>query len=126
MLGEIEYFLDSYALIALLSASENYKDIEISHGVTTQLNLMEVQYFLHRKGIKDQEIKDTLNYMLPMCVTYSPIDAFDSVKFRFTNKKQKLSYVDSLGYTLAKKRGIEFVTGDMQFEGMKNVRFLKA
>ena len=126
MPGGIEYFLDSYALIAILSGSENYKKIDISKGITTLVNLMEVQYYYHRKGANNEKIKDTLNYMLPMCISYSPIDAFESVKFRFNRKKQKLSYVDCLGYTLAKKRGIDFVSGDMQFEDMDNVRFLKS
>ena len=125
MHGEIKYYLDSYAIIALLNGSENYAEIDLSRGITTQLNLMEVQYYLHRKGISDEEIKDTLNYMLPMCISYSPIDCFESVRFRYDNKKKRLSYVDSLGYTLAKKRGIKFVTGDKEFKGMKNVSFIK-
>ncbi len=126
MLGAIEYFLDSYALIAILSGSEHYKEIDLNNGITTLSNLMEVQYYYHRKGVNDERIKDKLDYMLPMCISYSPIDCFDSVKFRFEKKDKKLSYVDSLGYTLARKRGVEFVTGDAQFSGMEGVRFLRA
>jgi uncharacterized protein len=125
MLGEIEYYLDSYALIAILEGNTNYRKVDMSHGVTTLLNLMEVQYYLHSKGIPDEEIKDTLNYMLPMCINYSPIDSFDSVKFRFENKAAKLSYVDCLGYMLAKKRNLEFVTGDEGFRHFENVMFIK-
>jgi predicted nucleic acid-binding protein len=120
------YYFDSYALIGILSGSGNYEGFKLSEGLTTLLNLMEVQYYLHKEGIKEEEIKDTLNYMLPMCIGYSASDCFDAVKFRFKNKKRKLSYVDCLGYVLAKRRGITFVTGDKEFSDLPNVTFIRA
>jgi len=38
------------------------------------------------------------------------------------NKNKKLSYVDCIGYIMAKSRNIRFLTGDEQF---KNAKFIK-
>lgn len=61
-----------------------------------------------------------------MCVGYSAPDCFDAVKFRFRNKERRLSYVDCLGYVLAKRRGATFVTGDKEFSDLPNVTFVRA
>ena len=39
--------------------------------------------------------------------------------------RRDVSYVDCLGYTLAKKLGVKFLTGDEQFKDMENVEFVK-
>ena len=35
------------------------------------------------------------------------------------------SIPDAIGYTIAKKYNIRFLTGDKDFEGMENVEFVK-
>ena len=49
----------------------------------------------------------------------------ESMDFRREHYKQNISYVDCLGYIIARKMKISFLTGDMQFEGMGNVKFVK-
>ena len=120
-----KYFLDSYAVIAILSGSREYAKIKLSEGSTTLLNLMEVQYFLHKEGIKEDEIRETLSKLLPICITFPASDCFEAVKFRYSKKDRRLSYVDCLGYILAKNRKLIFVTGDKEFNGMPNVLFLR-
>ena len=46
-------------------------------------------------------------------------------EFRFANYKRDLSYIDCVGYILAKKRGVKFLTGDEQFKAFENVEFVK-
>ena len=46
-------------------------------------------------------------------------------EFRLNNYKRELSYIDCLGYILAKKRGFKFLTGDEQFKYFDNVEFVK-
>jgi predicted nucleic acid-binding protein len=36
-----------------------------------------------------------------------------------------LSFVDGIGYTLARKQGLTFLTGDPAFEGMQGVEFVR-
>jgi len=45
--------------------------------------------------------------------------------FRYKNKKRKLSMVDCIGYVMAGKLGIKFLTGDKEFEKLDNVEFVK-
>ena len=46
-------------------------------------------------------------------------------EFRALFKKRDLSYVDCIGYTMAKMRNVKFLTGDRQFEDLENVEFVK-
>ena len=45
--------------------------------------------------------------------------------FRLQNKSLNLSYVDCIGYVLARSSGLKFLTGDIQFKDMSNVEFVK-
>ena len=87
---------------------------------------METQYSMRKRGAGDNEIKKTLSDLLPLCIGFSEEDCFDSVKFRYDNRKGKMSYIDCLGYVLAKNNKIPFLTGDKAFENLPNVKFVKA
>ena len=50
---------------------------------------------------------------------------FDAMKFRLRHKKKKFSYADSIGYVLAKKNNLVFLTSDKEFRGMENVEFVE-
>jgi len=45
-------------------------------------------------------------------------------EFKLKNKKKKLSYIDCIGYILAKKRNVKFLTGDKEFKEFENVEFV--
>jgi predicted nucleic acid-binding protein len=125
MPGEIKYFFDTYAIVAILDDAKEYQGFEINKGVTTTLNLMETQYSMHKRGAKDAEIKRTLSNLSPLCIGFSEESCFDSVKFRYENRKRELSYIDCLGYVLAKKNGVPFLTGDKGFKELPNVKFVR-
>ena len=125
MLGGTEYFFDSYAILARIFGAEGYADFSTSNGVTTLLNLMEVQYSLYRRGLKDEGIRGLLKEIRPMCIGFSDDDCYEAVKFRYGNRRKGLSYIDCLGYVLAKKNRVLFLTGDKGFEGLPNVKFVK-
>ena len=46
-------------------------------------------------------------------------------EFRLLNKSRKLSYADCIGYIIARRYGLKFLTGDKQFSDMPNVEFVK-
>ena len=50
---------------------------------------------------------------------------FDAMKFRLKRKNQNLSYADCIGYTLAGKHNLKFLTGDKEFKNMENVEFVQ-
>jgi len=119
------YFFDSYAFYELLDGNPNYDpySYEISI-VTTKLNLMELHYGLLRKygkKVADRYYDDFLKF----CVDVDDDSIKEANELKYFYKKRKLSYIDCLGYLIAKKRNVKFLTGDKQFEDMANVEFIK-
>ena len=118
------YFFDSYAIIELIRGNEKYNFIKEEIITTSAMNLAEVYYALlldQNKEIADKII-ESLN--LDLIEITSEI-AMDSALFRFKNKKLKLSYIDCIGYLLAKNSNLLFLTGDKQFENLSDVEFVK-
>lgn len=128
MEGE-EFFLDSYAIFAMVEGKESYKRFYgITKIVTTKLNLMEVYYTcLMRKNEDYAEF--AFNRFKEFCVEISDEDLKDSMKFKTGIKrampKSNISYVDAVGYAVSKKHGVKFLTGDSEFEGLDNVEFVR-
>ena len=52
-------------------------------------------------------------------------DIIEASQMKFRYKKESLSFTDCLGYVLAKKNHLKFLTGDNQFEHKENVEFVK-
>lgn len=121
------YFYDSYAIIEYFDKNPKYKRYFTEHtGILTVPNLMEVSYGLHKHfGFKSTVA--ALEAFLPRVVSFELPDIDEAMKLRFALEKKKLdiSYVDALGYYLAKKHGIKFLTGDRHFEHMDNVEYVK-
>jgi len=122
---EETYFFDTYALYEILVGSQNYskyaRDIKI---VTTRLNLIELHYRILRelgKAVADEKY----DYFKKFIISISDDVIKKANEFRCKNKKQKLSYVDCIGYVLATTRGMRFLTGDNAFKGMDGVEFVK-
>jgi len=119
------FFHDSYAIIEYINGNSKYRKYFTYHeGITTLYNVMEVYYTTLRiEGeVKAKRILETLK-----SITISPSfsDVEDSMKFRLKHKNKKFSYADCLGYSLAKKNKMKFLTGDRGFKGIKNVEFVK-
>ncbi len=49
----------------------------------------------------------------------------EAIKFRHKNKKSGISFFDAVGYIFSLKKGLQFVTGDKEFEKFKGVEFRK-
>ncbi len=119
------FFFDTYAFYEIIIGNENYKnftkDIKI---VTTQLNLMELYY--HILSLYSKE--DSLELFRRYEEFIVPIDnntIIEAMDFRKNNYKRNLSYTDCIGYVMAKKLGVKFLTGDKEFKDMPNVEFVK-
>ena len=121
----LSFFFDSYAFYEIIVGNPSYmpftKDTKI---VTTQLNLMEMYYrilSLHDKKTALELFRRYAEFTIPVNNDII-IEAMD---FRKQNYKKDLSYVDCIGYTIAKKMNIQFLTGDRQFKDIPNVKFVK-
>jgi len=45
--------------------------------------------------------------------------------FKYENKNKNFSFIDCVGYVLAKENNLIFLTGDRAFRGMMNVELVK-
>ena len=61
------------------------------------------------------------DYLVPIDLDVIPA----AMDFKLANKAKRVSYADAIGYQLAKKYGVKFLTGDRAFKGLANVDFVK-
>ena len=120
----MSYFFDSYAIIEAMKASKAYQRFEKEEVVTTAANLEEVFYYCLREG-KFAEYKTALQRLKPTIISPVLDDWEDAALMKFSHKKKNLSLIDCLGYKMAIKNELKFLTGDRQFEGFHNVEFVK-
>jgi predicted nucleic acid-binding protein len=119
------YFFDTYTFYEIIEGNDNYKPYSKGIAIiTTKLNLMELHY-----GLLLSYGKETANKyydeFVPFCVDIDDTTIKMANEFRASFKKRHLSYVDCLGYVIAKLRNIKFLTGDQQFSDLDNVEFVK-
>ena len=91
-------------------------------------NLLELAYAL----IKDFEPSQTLNILTQVQAHIQVIepsieDLVNASKLRLKARQEErnLSLINCLGYVIAKRLGIKFLTGDREFKGLENVEFVK-
>jgi predicted nucleic acid-binding protein len=120
------YFFDTYALISITHGKEAYRKYSECEVVTTRLNLMEAYYQLLRES---DAVTAGLYYdgALRHAVDFTDADVKMAMKFRLEMKRKglNLSYMDAMGYTIASRLKIKFLTGDREFEGLPNVEYVK-
>ncbi len=120
----MDYYFDTYAIIELLKDNPSYhkfKDVAI---ITGAFNIAETHHYLieFASESKADKLINNLNIIL---IESDKETAVEASKFRFKNKKLKMSYADCLGYSISLKNNLIFVTGDDAFENMENVEFIK-
>ncbi|MBI2670903.1 PIN domain-containing protein [Candidatus Woesearchaeota archaeon] len=119
------YFYDTYAFFEIIKGNRNYN--KFSSGVaivTTRLNLMELYYGLlvkFNKNIADKYYDELLKYIIDI----DDETIKQAMVFRVLHKIKNLSYVDCVGYIIAKQRNIKFLTGDKEFKDLDNIEFVK-
>jgi len=114
--------LDTYALIEIYKGNPKFI-IYLEKGcIVTDVTLAEFYSVLLR-----EENEQTADYWIKKFETHSfPVSReilLEAVKFRRKNNKTNISFFDAVGYIYARKRGLSFVTGDKEFEGLRGVEF---
>ena len=118
------YFFDSYAIMEISNGNSNYVPYINSNVILTKLNLFEIFYStILQKG--EGEAQKLFEDYKEFIIDFSLNDIKEAAKLRFKFRERKLSMVDCIGYILAKKLGIKFLTGDKEFEDLLNVEFVK-
>lgn len=119
------YFYESYAIIGYLEGNAQYrKFFEKAEGATTIYNLLEVYYaYLRKHG--ERVAEEILGVCEKWIIAPFASDVGSAMKLKLESRKRRLSYIDCLGYVMAKREGLRFLTGDKEFESMENVEFVK-
>lgn len=123
MIEEV-YFFDSYAVMEIAYENQNYKDYSDKNPVLTKLNLFEIFYHILRESGEEDANKVFQKYF-SFAVDFNENVIKEAARFRLEHKKRNLSMTDCIGYIIAKKLGIKFLTGDKEFENLDNVEFVK-
>lgn len=116
------FFFDTYAIIEIANGSENYKAYLDATPILTKLNLFELFYFFLREAGREKSMFYLLQYG-QFAVDFDEGDIDKAGALKLTNKK--LSMADCIGYIVALKNNVKFLTGDREFREIKNVEFVK-
>ena len=120
---DADYFFDTYAIIEIVEGSENYREYSDKPIITSFYNIYEFTYYLLREYEREkaEEVLDKLNYNI---IRPEKEHLFPATKTKLENKDQQLSYVDCMGYQLAKENNLKFLTGDIEFKEKENVEYV--
>ena len=119
-----ELFFDSYAIIEIIKGNIGYQRFSSMNIVTTKLNLFEVYYSMLR-DYDENKAEKTLASYIKFVIDFDENVIREATKFRLDNKPKNLSMTDCIGYILAKKLGIKFLTGDEKFKDVENVEYVE-
>jgi len=96
-------------------------------GVTTWLQLMETYCVLLRNGKTVAEAGEVTSSFEGHLLDFSfrDVQAAMTLRLAWHRRRKRISYVDALGYHLARERGLKFLTGDPEFRGAPGVTFMR-
>ncbi len=118
------YFFDTYAIIEMLNNSSSYEFAKDETITTSVLNIAEIYNIILRE--KGKNAADawyaTIQYKL---LEITPPIIVEAVYFRYLNRRDNISLADTVGYTLALRHKLRFLTGDSKFKNFSNVEFVK-
>jgi len=120
-----KFFFDTYALVEISKGNPRYKPYTGGIKIMlNKLNLLEYVYFLIREK-REHQINDVFNELTKFNVDYNDDILVKAAKMKYKFSKEKLSFIDCIGYFLAKKHNVKFLTGDNKFKDKENVEFVK-
>jgi len=117
------YFFDTYSLFEITNRNENYRKYFEEEIITSTLNLAELFYGFLKEG-KESLIPEWKGKIKKLISTIDIDTVTAAVAFKFHNRKKPFSFIDCMGYCLAKKLSLRFLTGDKEFDSMDNVEFV--
>lgn len=121
------FFLDTYAMVEYLRGNQNYHKYFSSTTLTTSvLNLIEL-YFMVLREYGEEIADNAYGAFRQYQAEISEEDIKQGMKLRLRMKLNKtaLSYADALGYVMAERLGVKYLTGDTAFKTLPNVEFIK-
>ena len=120
------YFYDTYALVEIINGNPNYLNYTNFKMITTKLNLLELYSNLLRNS-NEEKAEYYYNLYSINCVNINDDIIKEAVRLWILMRKKakRPSYIDCIGYIIARKLKIKFLTGDKEFKDMQNVEFVR-
>src|SRR3989337_2534320 len=118
-----KYLFDTYALMEIIDGNDNYLEYLDSDMVINNFIFAELCYNLFKDN--DKNAKKHLSKYAEHISSVRPEWIEEAMLFRLKWKDRGVSMTDCIGYVMASKLGIKFLTGDKEFEEMDNVEFVK-
>ena len=121
---DVKKCLDTYALMEITEGNQRFSSYIGSNFVITDVTLAEFYGVLLRKN-GEQIAEYWFRKFEEYSVSVSKEILIEAVKFRYKYKKTGISFFDAVGYIFSVENGFHFVTGDKEFEKLKDVDFKK-
>ncbi len=121
-MGSFTFFFDSYALFEIIGGNPRYGPYQDASIITAIFNLAELNYGL-KKEVDHVKADEFTRKFSSSLVEVTVDDVTKAMSLRF--KKKDLSIPDAIGYTVAQRLNVRFLTGDDDFKDMPNVEFVK-
>lgn len=124
----VRYYADTYALVEILKGNPAYERYAGEELITSEFNMLELAYALTRDYGEERAI-EILKIVRAFVTIVQPRDEdyARSSRLRLELRKQgrNLSLIDALGYMLAKRLNIRFLTGDREFKDLDGVEYVR-
>ncbi len=118
-----KYFFDAYAVIEIIKGNINYEPYLDSEIIINNFTFSELCYAWFRD--ENTYAQDYIKKYSKHIASVAPEWIEEAMKFRLGWKNRKVSVPDCIGYIMAKRLGIKFLTGDKEFKDLDNVEFVK-
>ncbi len=118
------YFFDSYAVMEIVKGNPNYKEYIDKNIVLIKENIFEIYLSILRQMNKETADSILEDYY-PYVIDFDEDVIREAAELKLMHYKQNISMTDCIGYILAMKLGIKFLTGDKEFESFENVEFVR-
>ncbi len=121
------FFADSYALIEMLKGNKNYQSFQSEQLITTEFNICEVGFAVCREyPANATRVLKTVRKMVIIRETRDEdYCAGAATRKEASGQGKKLSTIDCVGYSVANRLNMPFLTGDREFADMDNVQFVR-
>ena len=118
------YFFDTYAIIEIIKENKNYDPYGQEDIITSILNLGELYYALLRDF--GERMANEWKERLKGCYLIITEEIIvGAMKFKIENRGKNFSFIDCVGYVLARENNLKFLTGDKEFKDLDNVEFVE-
>ena len=115
--------LDTYPLVEIATGNEKFSSLLNEDFVIPDTTIAEFCYVLIQRY--DETTADFwYRKLAAYCVPIPKDILIKAIKFRYLHKKKKLSFFDCAGYIFALENNYKFLTGDKEFENLKNVDYM--